>query len=70
MMASANSRVEAKVFSLMNGVSSPKKQSGVIVRNNMDVEIGRALLIDQFEKGEPLLMTVARPRWLINLQSR
>jgi hypothetical protein len=34
--------------------------SGVIVGNNVDVEIGWALLIDQFEKGEPFLMPVAR----------
>ena len=34
--------------------------SGVIVGNNVDVEIGRALLVDQFEKGEPFLMTMAR----------
>jgi hypothetical protein len=27
MMASASSRVEAKLFSPMNGVSSPKKRS-------------------------------------------
>src|SRR6516225_10589511 len=34
--------------------------SGVIVSNNVDVEIGRALLVDQCEKGEPFLMTMAR----------
>ena len=34
--------------------------SGVIVGNNVDVEIGRALLIDQFEKPQPFLMTMAR----------
>jgi hypothetical protein len=33
---------------------------GVIVGNDMDGEIGRALLIDQLEEGEPFLMTVAR----------
>ena len=34
--------------------------SGVIVGNDVDVEIGRALLVDQFEKGQPFLMTMAR----------
>ena len=34
--------------------------SGVIVGNDVDVEFGRALLIDQFEKGEPFLMTMTR----------
>jgi hypothetical protein len=33
---------------------------GVIVGNDVDVEFGGALLINQFEKGEPFLMTVAR----------
>jgi hypothetical protein len=33
---------------------------GVIVGNDMDVEIGRALLIDQPDEGEPFLMTMAR----------
>ena len=33
---------------------------GVIVGDDVDVEFGGALLIDQFEKGEPFLMTVAR----------
>ena len=34
--------------------------SGVIVGNNVDVEIGRALPVDQFQEGEPFLMTMAR----------
>src|SRR5262245_13064056 len=34
--------------------------SGVIVGNDVDVEIGRALPVDQFKKGEPFLMTMAR----------
>ena len=34
--------------------------SGVIVGNDVDVEIGRALLVDQIEKGQPFLMTMAR----------
>src|SRR5258705_9772551 len=33
---------------------------GVIVGDEMDVEIGRGLGIDGFEKGEPLLMAVTR----------
>src|SRR5439155_15580689 len=33
---------------------------GVIVSNDVDVQFSRALLIDQFEKGEPFLMTMAR----------
>ena len=33
---------------------------GVIVGDDMDVEIGRGLGIDGFEKGEPLLMAVTR----------
>ena len=33
---------------------------GVIVGNDVDVEIGRGLVIDGFEKGEPLLMAMAR----------
>src|SRR5215470_4394211 len=33
---------------------------GVIVGNDVDVEIGRALLIDEIEKGQPFLMTMAR----------
>src|SRR6202030_2619959 len=33
---------------------------GVIVGDDMDVEIGRGLGIDGFEKGEPLLMAMAR----------
>src|SRR6516162_7437166 len=33
---------------------------GVIVGDDVDVEIGRALLIDQLEEGEPLLMAMAR----------
>ena len=32
---------------------------GVIVGNDVDVEIGRALLVDQIEKGQPFLMTMA-----------
>ena len=44
--------------------------SGVIVGNNVDVEIGRALLVDQFEKGEPLLVTVARRQARMSLPSR
>ena len=34
--------------------------SGVIVGNDVDVEIGRALPVDQFQEGEPFLMTMAR----------
>ena len=34
--------------------------SGVTVGNDVDVEIGRALPIDQLEKGKPLLITMAR----------
>ena len=34
--------------------------SGVIVGNDVNVEIGRALLVDEFEKGQPFLMTMAR----------
>ena len=34
---------------------------GVIVGDDMDVEIGRGLDIDSFEKGEPLLMAVTAP---------
>src|ERR1700726_1055842 len=34
-------------------------RGGVIVGDDMDVEIGRGLVIDGFEKGEPLLMAVA-----------
>ena len=30
---------------------------GVIVGNDVDVQFGGGLLIDQFEKGEPFLMT-------------
>jgi len=30
---------------------------GVIVGDDMDVEIGRGLLVDQLEEGEPFLMT-------------
>jgi len=33
---------------------------GVIVGDDVDVEIGRGLLIDGFEKGEPLLVAMAR----------
>jgi hypothetical protein len=33
---------------------------GVIVGDDVDVEIGRGLVIDGFEKGEPLLMTMTR----------
>ena len=33
---------------------------GVIVGDDVDVEIGRGLLIDGFEKGQPLLMAMAR----------
>jgi hypothetical protein len=33
---------------------------GVIVGNDMNVQLRRALLVDLFEKGQPLLMTVAR----------
>src|SRR4029077_15553478 len=65
--------VEAKLFSVMNAVRSAKKRStkfihdvdlgmfmgGVIVGDDVDVETGRALLIDQLKKGEPFLMTVA-----------
>ena len=31
--------------------------SGVIVGNDVDIEIGRSLLVDQFQKGQPFLMT-------------
>src|ERR1700751_3309985 len=51
--------VEARV-PLQPPVDPRVFMSGVIVGNNVDVEIGRALLVDQFEKGEPLLMTMAR----------
>ena len=33
---------------------------GVIVGNDVDVQFSRALLVDQFEKGEPFLMTMMR----------
>ena len=33
---------------------------GVIVGDDVDVETGRGLVIDGFEKGEPLLMAMAR----------
>src|SRR5689334_13893648 len=33
---------------------------GVIVGDDVDVEIGRGLLIDGFEEGQPLLMAVTR----------
>jgi len=33
---------------------------GVIVGDDVDVEIGWGLLIDGFEEGEPLLMAMAR----------
>jgi len=33
---------------------------GVVVGDDMDGEIGRALLIDQLEEGQPFLMTMAR----------
>ena len=33
---------------------------GVIVGDDVDVELGRGLLIDGFEEGQPLLMPVAR----------
>ena len=33
---------------------------GVIVGDDMDVEIGRGLGIDGFEEGQPLLMAVTR----------
>ena len=33
---------------------------GVIISDDVDVEIGRGLLIDGFEKGQPLLMAMAR----------
>ena len=35
--------------------------SGVIVGDDVDVEIGRGLGIDGFEKGEPLLMAGDAP---------
>jgi hypothetical protein len=39
---------------------------GVIVGDDMDVEIGRALLTDQLEEGEPFLMTsLPRPPCLV-----
>jgi hypothetical protein len=34
---------------------------GVIVGDDGDVEIGRGLVIDGFEKGEPLLMASPAP---------
>ena len=33
---------------------------GVIVGDDVDVEIGRGLLIDGFEEGQPLLMAMTR----------
>ena len=33
---------------------------GVVIGDDVDVEIKRALPVDQFEKGEPLLMAMAR----------
>ena len=33
---------------------------GVIVGDDVDVEIARGLVIDGFEKGQPLLMAMAR----------
>jgi hypothetical protein len=33
---------------------------GVIVGNDVDVEIGRGLVIDGFEEGQPLLVAMAR----------
>src|ERR1700730_5611360 len=33
---------------------------GVIVGDDVDVELGRGLLIDGFAKGEPLLVAMAR----------
>ena len=33
---------------------------GVIVGNDVDVEIGRGLVIDGFKEGQPLLMAIAR----------
>src|ERR1700752_1055472 len=91
MMASANSRVEAKLFSVMNsgevaeealdqihpggrgrrvmhvkaGVAIEPSgdrgmfMGGVIVGDDVDGEIARGLVIDGFEKGQPLLMAVA-----------
>ena len=43
---------------------------GVIVGDDVDVEIGRGLLIDGFEKGEPLLVAMARAKRVISLPSR
>src|ERR1700719_3136552 len=57
MMASASSRVEAKLFSVMNSVRSRKKRSTKFIQ---DDEVGGALLIDGFEKGKPLLVAMAR----------
>ena len=48
----------------------PMFMGGVIVGNDVDVEFGGALLINQFEKGEPFLMTVAGARRVISLPSR
>ena len=42
---------------------------GVIVGNDVDVEIGRGLVIDGFEEGQPLLMAMTRGR-VISLPSR
>ena len=43
---------------------------GVIVGDDVDVEIGRGLLIDGFEKGQPLLVAVARRQAGDQLASR
>jgi hypothetical protein len=43
---------------------------GVIVGDDVDIEIARGLVIDGFEKGQPLLMAVARRQRVISLPSR
>ena len=43
---------------------------GVIVGDDVDGEIGRGLLVDGFEKGQPLLMAMARGQAGDQLASR